>query len=200
MKWIKRMFLSTFLPPMFLLFFILFLLGGGSSGSSTTPPNDIVQVLDGEFGSPIQEGFVITSEVGERDLDGFHFGMDFTTGYGAEIYAICDATVYEVNTSCPKEGYLGSTCPTGTSFDWGGNFVILVFGYEGQNYYVGYAHLSEVLVTPGERVSKGQLIGYEGFSGNSSGSHLHLEIHTGGMYAGQHTNLVNPRDLIKFSS
>lgn len=201
MKWIRRLFLFTTFLPIFFLLIILFLLGGGSSDSSATQPTDIVQVLDGEFGSPIQEGFVITSEVGYRELDGFHFGMDLTTAFGAEIYAISDATVYEVNTSCPAVGYLGSACPpSGTSFNWGGNFVILVFEYEGKNYYVGYGHLSEVLVSTGERVSKGQVIGYEGSSGNSTGSHLHLEIHIGGMYTSQHKGLVNPRDLINFSS
>ena len=199
MKWIRRAGIFIIIQPIFFVLLLTFLLGG-DSGSTSSRPSDIVQVLDGDFGSPIQEGFIIASEVGERDLDGFHFGMDFTTGYGAEVYAISDAVVYEVNTTCPSEGYLGSTCPTGTSFDWGGNFVILAFEYEGKDYYVGYAHLLEVKVQVGDVVRKGQVIGYEGFSGNSSGSHLHLEIHTGGMYAGQHTNLVNPRDLIKFSS
>ena len=56
----------------------------------------------------------------------------------------------------------------------------------------GYGHLSRVLVRSGEHVSRGQLVGYSGNSGLSTGPHLHFEVYRGGA-------TVNPRGF-SFSS
>ncbi|MDE5811487.1 MAG: M23 family metallopeptidase, partial [Muribaculaceae bacterium] len=46
----------------------------------------------------------------------------------------------------------------------------------GYNYTTRYAHLSEILVKPGQKISRGDLIGKVGSTGKSTGSHLHYEV------------------------
>ncbi|MFZ1752390.1 MAG: M23 family metallopeptidase [Caldilineaceae bacterium] len=67
-----------------------------------------------------------------------------------------------------------------------GNFVVIDHKID---YLTLYAHLSEILVTEGQVVAQGQLIGYVGSTGNSTGPHLHFEIRDFG-------RRVNPLDLL----
>jgi murein DD-endopeptidase MepM/ murein hydrolase activator NlpD len=57
----------------------------------------------------------------------------------------------------------------------------------GFGYRTLYAHLSKIAVKPGERVERGQIIGYLGSTGRSKGPHLHYEIH----YRGKPVNPIN---------
>ena len=52
----------------------------------------------------------------------------------------------------------------------------------GTGYQTLYAHLSGVAVSCGQGVSQGQMIGYGGSTGNSTGPHLHFEVRYGGGY------------------
>ncbi|MBQ5635822.1 MAG: M23 family metallopeptidase, partial [Alistipes sp.] len=56
------------------------------------------------------------------------------------------------------------------------------FGYKTR-----YAHLDKILVTKGQRVKRGQIIGLVGSTGGSTGPHLHYEV----IYMGRHVNPVN---------
>lgn len=81
--------------------------------------------------------------------------------------------------------------PTGTPIFAAGNGVVEVSGWNGgygkyirlrhnDTYKTAYAHLSRIAVSKGKRVKQGQVIGYVGSTGRSTGPHLHYEVHQNG--------------------
>ena len=98
-----------------------------------------------------------------------HKGIDLGCDRGTPVYATGDAVV-EVASSGGNGGY--------------GHMVLLnhEFGYKTR-----YAHLSKVLVQPGERVARGQVIAETGNTGISSGPHLHYEV----IHKGMPVNPIN---------
>lgn len=88
----------------------------------------------------------------------FHYGMDFTAPKGTEIYATGDGVVEIVQSS--KRGY--------------GNQVVLNHGF---GYKTRYAHMSAFNVRPGQKVKRGDVIGFVGNTGTSTADHLHYEVH-----------------------
>lgn len=97
-----------------------------------------------------------------------HSGLDFGGGYGAPIYAVTDGTV----TYAGRKGGFG-------------NYVKL---RHSGGLASGYAHMSRIAVRNGRRVRKGQIIGYIGSTGLSTGPHLHYELYRGG-------RAINPRSV-----
>lgn len=97
----------------------------------------------------------------------FHEGLDFAAPTGSPVYATADATVEVAER---KANY--------------GNCIDLNHGY---NYMTRYAHLSQILVKPGQHVKRGELIGKVGSTGKSIGSHLHYEV----LFKGEPQNPVN---------
>jgi murein DD-endopeptidase MepM/ murein hydrolase activator NlpD len=87
----------------------------------------------------------------------FHPGIDMAVAYGTPIYATAPGTVLEANFA---GGY--------------GNRVLIDHGYELKTLY---GHMSKMAVTAGTRVKRGQLIGYVGSTGRSSGPHLHYGVY-----------------------
>ena len=87
----------------------------------------------------------------------YHSGIDFASFVGAEVYASGDGVVSKVESN-----------------HWGyGNMITLDHGY---GYKTRYAHLSRFAVSKGQKVKRGQLIGYVGSTGKSTGPHLHYEV------------------------
>jgi len=86
-----------------------------------------------------------------------HTGLDFSADIGTEIYATGDGTIEAVDSKL--SGY--------------GHHVIIQHGYGFESLY---AHMSKVIVRPGEKVTRGQVIGYVGNTGASTGPHLHYEV------------------------
>lgn len=89
-----------------------------------------------------------------------HSGLDFKAGYGAPIFAATNGVVAYAGR---KGGY--------------GNFVQI---NHGGGIATGYAHMSRIAASPGQRVRQGQIIGYVGSTGLSTGPHLHYELYRGG--------------------
>jgi murein DD-endopeptidase MepM/ murein hydrolase activator NlpD len=90
-----------------------------------------------------------------------HQGTDFAAVYGTPIHAVTDGIV-------TFAGWHGGH----------GNFVQLTHG---GGLGTGYGHMSSIAVAPGARVSQGQVIGYVGSTGLSTGPHCHFEVYRGGV-------------------
>ncbi|MFT6717259.1 MAG: murein DD-endopeptidase MepM/ murein hydrolase activator NlpD [Saprospiraceae bacterium] len=86
-----------------------------------------------------------------------HTGIDFTAKKGTKIYATGDGVIKEAVNS--RTGY--------------GKHVVIKHGF---GYQTLYAHMSGFAVKKGQKVSRGQLIGYVGNTGTSTGCHLHYEV------------------------
>jgi murein DD-endopeptidase MepM/ murein hydrolase activator NlpD len=103
----------------------------------------------------------ITDGFGER-LDpfsgegAFHTGVDVATDYGAPVHATADGIVTIAEN---HSGY--------------GRLVVLDHGF---GITTWYAHLSSFSAVPGTRIKRGEVIGYTGISGRSTGPHVHYEV------------------------
>jgi murein DD-endopeptidase MepM/ murein hydrolase activator NlpD len=93
-----------------------------------------------------------------------HAGMDIAAGGGEPIYAAADG---KVATAGWSGGYGNYTCVSHGS-------------YQGRSLSTCYAHQSRILVSVGQWVSRGQLIGRVGTTGASTGNHLHFEVRLDG--------------------
>ncbi len=95
-----------------------------------------------------------------------HEGMDFTAKIGTPIYATGDGIVTKADN-------------TASGF---GNHIVIRHGF---GYETLYAHLSKYKARAGQRIKRGDIIGYVGSTGRSEGPHLHYEVHKDG-------KVVNP--------
>lgn len=98
---------------------------------------------------------------------GGHRGTDFAAAGGTEIYAVADGIVTDAT----------------YHYSWG-NYVQIYHGKDdqGNTYSTLYAHMvSTPIVSAGQTVTKGQVIGYVGSTGYSTGNHLHLEMKINGV-------------------
>lgn len=129
---------------------------GGGSGQFSWPER-----------GPITQGFGCTDFLGEPydpncATRHFHTGIDIGADGGTTIHA-ADAGVVS---------FAG----------WGGGYGNVIILTHGNGYSTLYGHMSGFAVGSGERVGRGQPIGYEGSTGFSTGPHLHFEIRLNGAY------------------
>ena len=137
------------------------------------------------FICPLKSYSRISSEYGWRKnpvtgVNKLHAGTDFAAPGGTPIYAAASGYVQVAGWS--SGGY--------------GNYVIIYHGKmsDGNQYSTLYGHMRSVATSAGKYVQQGEIIGYVGSTGNSTGNHLHLEVWKGGKKA----NAVNPRGYIPF--
>ena len=135
------------------------------------------------FICPLKSYTRISSEYGWRKnpvsgVNKLHAGTDFAAPAGTPIYAAASGYVQVAGWS--SGGY--------------GNYVIIYHGKmsDGVAYSTLYGHMRSVATSAGKYVKQGEIIGYVGSTGNSTGNHLHLEVWRGGSKA----NAVNPRGYI----
>uniref|UniRef100_UPI0028D286D7 M23 family metallopeptidase n=1 Tax=uncultured Frigoribacterium sp. TaxID=335377 RepID=UPI0028D286D7 len=140
-----------------------------ASTSSSTFSNDVAGTVQWPFatGVPISSGFGGRHVTNCGFCSTFHNGLDFVPGAGSPIQAIADGTVSAV------------TGPGGAF----GNHVEIEHVIGGEKVTSTYSHMQtgSVQVSVGEKVTVGQLVGKVGSTGNSTGAHLHFEIHLGGV-------------------
>ncbi|WP_435831519.1 M23 family metallopeptidase [Micromonospora arborensis] len=104
-------------------------------------------------------GASVTSCYGQR-WGTLHAGIDLALPSGTPIRAAAAGTVTQAGDA--SDGYGNS-----------------VFIDHGNGYLTHYAHQSRIAVTVGQKVKAGQVIGYEGATGDATGPHLHFEVHQG---------------------
>ncbi|WP_395392434.1 M23 family metallopeptidase [Novosphingobium sp. BL-8A] len=134
--------------------------GAGLTESSTTTP-----------GMPVAGHMTSPYGMRRHPILGYvrmHAGIDFGAAYGSPIYAVADGVV---SFSGRHGGH--------------GNYVRIEHG---GGLGTGYGHMSRIAVSAGSRVRAGQVIGYVGSSGLSTGPHLHFEAYRGGQ-------TINPTGL-----
>jgi LysM repeat protein len=128
-------------------------------GEITAPPATAKHLIKG--GGAFFDGYYGRPLLAYRKTQGLHGynGVDLAAPYGTPIYA---AAAGEVIIS--------------RDFGWNGGYGRYIVISHSNNTQTLYAHLSDIVVYQGARVYKGQLIGYVGSSGKSTGPHLHFEI------------------------
>jgi murein DD-endopeptidase MepM/ murein hydrolase activator NlpD len=109
-----------------------------------------------------------------NDTTAFHPGLDIAAEYGVPVLATADAKV-------ESAGYYGAY----------GNMVTLDHGF---GITTKYGHLSRIAVMTNQHVKRGDVIGYVGSTGRSTGAHLHYEIWMNGHLANPMTLLERPAD------
>ena len=128
-------------------------------------PRELTLASEGDIPLPLKSYKRISEYFGQREAptegaSTFHKGIDLAADRGTPIYASLDGTVH----------YAGS----GTGY---GLYVRL--DHDG-GVETRYAHCSQLLVSKGEKVKRGQIIALVGSTGVSTGSHLHFEVRING--------------------
>ena len=144
---------------------------GGGSDSTPTYPSSGESFL---FPLPAGWGVVLTSPYGYRvhPITGnysLHNGVDLAIGYGTPIYAT-------------RSGYV-----TTATYNYAYGYYVTINHMDG--YSSLYGHMTNYVVSDGQYVERGQVIGYVGSTGYSTGAHLHFTIYYNGA-------TVNPMEYI----
>lgn len=129
----------------------------------------------GRFAWPEKGDFYVTQEFGWTTFDHHHTGIDmaYRSGCGGPIYAAGSGTV------------LADERP---NIAYGDTAIGVVIGHS-QRLQSWYWHLSREIVSVGQKVETGDLIGYEGATGRATGCHLHFQVNLDDVP-------VNPRNYL----
>jgi murein DD-endopeptidase MepM/ murein hydrolase activator NlpD len=110
----------------------------------------------------------------------FHDGLDMATWCGDNVLAAHDGVVLAASREYDEFiGWIGDLTPYHNLLDakhWWNSLPIVVVIDDGDGYRSIYAHESKVTVTPSQHVTAGEVIGYEGATGNATGCHVHFGL------------------------
>ena len=141
---------------------------GSSSGGSAGAPSKVdgitwlIPCNYTRFSSPF--GYRVHPVYGDWR---FHYGVDLAASSGTPIVATRSGVV------------------TYATYDWSAGYYVTIDHQDG--FSSKYLHMTHYIVSPGQKVSAGQIIGYVGSTGTSTGAHLHFSI----LYNGSHVNPAN---------
>ncbi len=143
-----------------------------ASNSNNSSASSSGGASSGGFAFPLAYSTGVTCAYGPRvhPINGnksFHYGVDLAAGMSTEIYATKSGTV------------------TGATYGEANGYYVTI--NHGDGYSSIYAHMTNYVVSAGDSVKQGQLIGYVGTTGWSTGPHLHFEI----LYNGSNVNPMN---------
>ena len=143
-----------------------------TSNSNNSSASSSGGASSGSFAFPLAYSTGVTCAYGPRvhPINGnksFHYGVDLAAGMNTEIYATKSGTV------------------TGATYGEANGYYVTI--NHGDGYSSIYAHMTNYVVSVGDSVKQGQLIGYVGTTGWSTGPHLHFEI----LYNGSNVNPMN---------
>lgn len=147
------------------------------SGSSSSGSSSVIVPSGSGFAWPTP-GFVSLSSEWFEDREVYnHGGIDIAGAgiMGTPVVAAADGTVIATNSSCTHNWGKSYSCGCGGGY---GNYVMI--SHAGGKMTV-YGHLTSLTVSTGQTVSRGQVIGYVGSTGNSTGPHLHYECRLNGV-------------------
>ena len=147
--------------------------GSGETSNSYNAPSQI-DAGDG-WTWPIPGCYTITGGYGEGRSYESHGGTDIAAPIGTPIYAANSGTVIDTSNDCSHSSAGVGACNHGGGY---GNHVWI---QHDNGYQTIYGHMINTTVSTGEYVSKGQLIGYSGSTGWSTGPHLHFELRINGV-------------------
>ena len=151
--------------------------GSSSSGASSSGSSSVIVPSGSGFAWPTP-GFVSLSSEWFEDREVYnHGGIDIAGAgiMGTPVVAAADGTVVATNSSCTHNWGKSYSCGCGGGY---GNYVMI--SHAGGKMTV-YGHLTSLTVSSGQSVSRGQVIGYVGSTGNSTGPHLHYECRLNGV-------------------
>ncbi|MGD1908913.1 MAG: M23 family metallopeptidase [Leptolyngbyaceae cyanobacterium] len=148
--------------------------------NQTLRPINLLRRGAEEFVFPLAAPAPISSLFGMRThpifgVQRFHTGTDLAAPTGTPVLAAKAGTVSTAD-------YLG------------GYGLTVILRHEGGSEETRYAHLSQLMVRPGETVEQGDVVGLVGSTGNSTGPHLHFEVR---QLTAQGWVLVNPNELLR---
>ena len=170
------------IPILTIAIFIVFIGGAGGAGNEYNKTN--VTPADGWlFPAKTNNGINAGTWSYGGSFESFgtneHLGIDLAVSSGEPLVAVADGYILRASDGCTT-GYYGNTGENshgvgGTS--GGGNMVMLVVPVQDKLYAVIYCHMQNGLsVKTGDVVKAGDIIGRAGSTGNSTGTHCHIEV------------------------
>lgn len=147
---------------------------GNKTMSSQPGGTEIITSSGKGYAWPVPGFNRISAYFNEKRGNRYHKGIDIARSngvsiYGAKVVAAADGVIFKTYNGCVHDYLKNRSCGCGGGY---GNNIYIDHG----NFRMTvYGHLSNVLVRPGQTVQKGQVIGYVGCTGHSTGPHLHFE-------------------------